>query len=116
MENEVWRVIKRTKEKYHVPEKIGLDQFEIVSGHAAGADALGEKFAKKNNIKLTVFPADWKKYGKSAGPIRNSQMAKYASDGIGILIAFWNEKSKGTQHMINVARTYRLQEIYVIVY
>ena len=50
VENEVWRVIKRTKEKYHVPEKIGLDQFEIVSGHAAGADALGEKFAKKNNI------------------------------------------------------------------
>lgn len=43
--------------------------------------------------------------GKAAGPIRNAQMAKYASEGAkGILVAFWDGKSKGTKNMIQEAR------------
>lgn len=70
---------------------------EIVSGGAYGADWLGEKYALKNSFKCTVFHADWEKYKKAAGPIRNQQMAEYA-DG---LIAIWDGKSKGTKHMID---------------
>ena len=82
---------------------------EIVSGTSKGADQLGEKYAKQKGYKLTKFPADWNKFGKAAGPIRNQQMANYAN----ALIAFWDGKSKGTKNMIVRARSSKLiSEIY----
>jgi hypothetical protein len=72
----------------------------IVSGMARGADALGGKFARENDVKLYEFPADWEEYGKRAGFIRNQQMADF-SDG---LLAFWDGKSRGTAHMIETMR------------
>lgn len=68
----------------------------IVSGMARGADALGAQFARDNNVKLYKFPANWDMYGKRAGFMRNEQMGRFA-DG---LLAFWDGKSKGTDHMI----------------
>ncbi|MFT5253697.1 MAG: hypothetical protein ACI87N_002740 [Flavobacteriales bacterium] len=74
---------------------------EIVSGaHYKGADNLGEKYAAEKGFPLTKFPADWNRYGKSAGPKRNQQMANYAD----VLIAFWDGKSKGSLNMINEAK------------
>lgn len=75
------------------------EEVEIVSGTARGADTLGEKFAKESKYPIKRLPADWDKYGKSAGYKRNAEMAEYA-DG---LIAFWDGKSKGTKHMIDLA-------------
>lgn len=72
---------------------------EIVSGTAAGADTLGERYAQEKGYEVKKFPAQWDLYGKSAGYKRNQQMAEYA-DG---LIAFWDGKSKGTKHMIDIA-------------
>lgn len=69
---------------------------EIVSGGAKGADALGERFAAEHKIPLKIFPADWNRFGKAAGPLRNEQMALYAD----MLIAFWDYESQGTFHMI----------------
>ncbi|MCK5016198.1 MAG: DUF2493 domain-containing protein [Candidatus Peribacteraceae bacterium] len=80
-------------------------KIEIVSGGANGADQLGERYAKEKGHTLTVFKADWNKYGKSAGYKRNAQMAKYAD----ILIAFWDGESKGTKHMINLAEDEELK-------
>lgn len=77
---------------------------EIVSGGAKGADYLGEKYASEKKYMLTKFPANWDKYDKSAGVIRNIEMAKYAD----ALVAFWDKKSRGTQHMIKVAAEYGL--------
>ncbi len=77
---------------------IGSD-FEIVSGTARGADRLGEFYAIDRNFPIQRFPADWDKYGKSAGYRRNSEMADYAD----MLIAFWNGQSRGTKHMIDIA-------------
>lgn len=48
----------------------------IVSGGSPGAERLGEKYAKDNNIVLEVFPANFDKYGNKAGSIRNRQMAE----------------------------------------
>ena len=76
------------------------DQIEIVSGVAKGADQLGEKYANSRGHLIKQFPADWDKYGKSAGYRRNNEMADYA----GALLAFWDGSSKGTQHMINLAK------------
>jgi hypothetical protein len=75
-------------------------QVEIVSGVANGADKLGELYANERGHLIKQFPADWEKYGKSAGYRRNAEMAKYA----GALIAFWDGTSKGTSHMINLAK------------
>ena len=77
----------------------GMQDIEIVSGGAAGADALGERYARERGYGLKVFPAEWKKWGAAAGPIRNSQMADYAD----ALIAFWDGKSAGTRDMIRKA-------------
>jgi predicted Rossmann fold nucleotide-binding protein DprA/Smf involved in DNA uptake len=70
---------------------------EIVSGNALGVDRCGEQWAKNNNIPVKLFPANWSKYGKSAGPIRNGAMANYA-DG---LIVIWDKKSSGTLNMLS---------------
>ena len=75
-------------------------EIEIISGGASGVDALGERFAKEHNLRLKVVPADWKTYGRSAGPRRNEQMARMA----GTLIAFWDGKSRGTKNMIDTAK------------
>lgn len=90
---------------------------EIISGGAKGADQLGEKFAEEHGYKLTRFPADWKKFGKKAGYLRNIEMAEYAGsdDAFGVLIAFWNGTSKGTRNMIRIADRYGLKS-YVIKY
>ncbi|MBR6510109.1 MAG: DUF2493 domain-containing protein [Clostridia bacterium] len=72
----------------------------IVSGGAKGADAIGERYAKENGFAVEKYPADWEKYGKSAGPIRNKQMAEISD----YVICFWDEKSKGTKSMIDYAK------------
>lgn len=91
-----------------------IPNIEIISGTAKGADKLGEQFASDWGIKVKRFPADWNVYGKSAGYIRNEQMAKYAmsDNSYGVLIAFWDGESKGTKHMIDLARKHGL-DIYV---
>jgi hypothetical protein len=81
---------------------------EVVSGMARGVDTLAVKYAKDNNLILKEFPADWKKHGKKAGPIRNSEMANYAD----ALIAVWDGKSKGTNNMINQAINRKLK-VYI---
>ena len=98
----------RTFEDYEYLKKVcdfllanrNESQIEIVSGNARGADTLGERYSKERGYKLTLFKADWDKYGKKAGYLRNKQMAEYAD----ALIAFMEKGgTKGTQHMINLA-------------
>lgn len=86
-----------------------FDNVEIVSGRAKGADLLGERFAKENNLKIHKFPADWNTHKRLAGIIRNGEMADF-SDG---LIAFWDGKSKGTKNMIKLAKERGLKVLVV---
>ena len=88
---------------------------EIISGTARGADKLGELFAERNGLKCVRFPAQWDLYGKSAGYRRNAEMASYASDAYGVLFAFWDGVSKGTNHMISLGNKVGL-EVHVIKY
>lgn len=69
---------------------------EVVSGCAPGADSLAIAYAETHGLPLRKFPANWKKYGSAAGPIRNVAMAEYAHG----LIAVWDWASPGTRHMI----------------
>ena len=72
----------------------------IVSGGARGADSMGERYAGERGYEVARYPAEWEKYGKSAGYRRNAVMAANAD----ALVAFWDGKSPGTRHMINLAR------------
>lgn len=80
---------------------------EIVSGGARGADSLAERYAKERGYKLTVFPADWDKYGKSAGYIRNEEMHRYIREfDERLCVAFWDGESKGTAHNFELSKKY----------
>lgn len=69
----------------------------IVSGGARGADTLGEWYAKERGFAIERYIPNWAKDGKGAGYIRNERMAEVAD----ALVAFWDEQSRGTEHMIN---------------
>ena len=87
-------------EKVTVAVKLsGFVITEVVSGGARGVDTLGEQYAKEHSLSCKRFPADWSKYGRAAGPIRNEQMAEYAE----ALVALPVKTSKGTRHMIKAA-------------
>lgn len=77
----------------------GFQITEVVSGTARGVDRVGELWGRQNKIPVAQFPADWNRYGKKAGYLRNVEMAEYAD----ALIALWDGTSRGTKHMINIA-------------
>ena len=101
------------KEKVNkiLQEKKVTHKIVIISGCARGADTLGLRYASENTFDVEEYPADWDKYGKKAGYVRNVEMAENAD----ALIAFWDGKSKGTKHMIDIA-TERNLPIRVIRY
>lgn len=78
---------------------------KIISGVAPGADKLGIIWAAEVGLPVQRFPALWDKYGKRAGYVRNAQMA----DNADALVAIWDGASKGTKHMIDVARSRNLK-------
>ena len=80
------------------------DVIEIVSGHCEGADQLGELYASNHDLPCKVFPAQWEKYGRSAGPIRNSEMVNYASEAeMPVVVAFRSPRTKGTNDTVKKA-------------
>ena len=80
----------------------------VVCGEASGVDSLGKRYAKEKNIPIHSYPADWERYGKKAGYIRNQQMVDIASQclilydgsskGTKITIDLWNKKH-GTNNL-----------------
>ena len=83
--------------------KIRMEQGEeiaILCGEARGADALGKRYASERGFAVLSFPADWRRFGKKAGVIRNRQMAEAAD----ACVCFWDGESRGTANMIEEAR------------
>jgi len=77
-------------------ERSGYEITEVVSGCATGIDRLGEQWARAHNVPIKEMPADWSRYGNSAGPYRNRAMAEYADAAIIV----WDGQSRGTRNMI----------------
>ena len=71
----------------------------IISGGARGVDTWAKEYALAHNIKYEEYPAEWDKHGKSAGYIRNKLIIENAN----VVLAFWDGKSKGTKHSIDLA-------------
>lgn len=74
----------------------------VVSGNANGVDLFGEQWAMNRKIPIERYPANWKLLGKRAGYIRNEHMA--TNVGAEALVAVWDGESRGTKHMIDIAR------------
>ena len=74
----------------------------IVHGAARGADEISGLEATLLGLRVVSFPAEWERYGRGAGPIRNQAMLDQAPNLLGV-IAFHDHlnRSKGTNDMLN---------------
>ena len=87
------------------------DSPELVCGMARGADMLAYSLWANNRMPIHNFPANWNKYGKSAGFRRNKEMGEFADAAV----CFWDGNSRGTKHMIDIMN--RLNKpVYVVRY
>lgn len=71
----------------------------VLCGRARGVDIMGQFWAKDRNIPVLIFPADWDRFHKRAGFIRNQQMAENAD----ALVLVWDGKSRGSKDMLQRA-------------
>jgi hypothetical protein len=85
-----------------------LDRFsisELHQGGAAGADRCAKNWALRRGVPSFQHPADWKTFGKAAGPLRNIEMHK--SVNADLVVAFKNnfgaKPNGGTEHMVSLA-------------
>lgn len=97
---------------YANAERVGniLDNLTItmiVEGGAGGADGLARQWAYANDVEVRTFPANWGKYGRSAGPRRNRQML--AEGKPDLVVAF--PGGRGTADMVRVAKEAGVQVI-----
>jgi len=91
--------------KKYLPENITC----IISGGAKGVDSVASAYAKNNNIKLIEFLPNYKKYGRKAPLVRNTEIIKNSD----FVLAFWDNKSRGTLDSINKAK--KMNKPYKIV-
>lgn len=91
VENKINQIINELK----------IKDIVIISGTARGADLYGERYATKKGYSIERYPADWDKYGKKAGYIRNKEMGSVAD----MAIVLWDGESKGSKRMIDIMKT-----------
>jgi YspA, cpYpsA-related SLOG family len=102
------RTIHDPETVYDAVQESGFNITTVISGGAMGIDEMGAEWAVAQCIDVKFFIPDWELHGKSAGIIRNKQMALYAD----ALIAIWDGESGGTKHMIAHAKKLGLK-VYV---
>lgn len=79
-------------------KKYKPSEFTAVSGMARGIDIMARDKAIENGFTVLEYPADWERYGKSAGYIRNAEMTKISHCSL----ILWDGVSRGTKHMIDL--------------
>ena len=80
------------------------DNIIIVEGGARGTDALAKQYAIEHHYEFIEFPADWDKYGKAAGIIRNDEMVNFIKDKPCKALFFWDGQSRGTGDCLRRAK------------
>lgn len=91
--------------------RVGIVPTSVISGTARGADRTGETWAKARGIPVVRMPANWDAHGRSAGYRRNTEMAEAAD----ALVAVWDGESRGTKHIIEIAKARELNVFVHIV-
>lgn len=89
---------------WHMYNTKGVSKFWVIEGEANGADSLGREVAEEMGFEVMKFPAEWDKFHRAAGPIRNQQMLQQGQPDYAF--AFHNDlsKSKGTIDMVRRLR------------
>lgn len=100
-----WNLLCSTLEPYASSDNI------IIEGEAKGADFLARVWAKWQCMSYEPYPADWKTYGKAAGPIRNKQMLVEGKPDL--VIAFLAKGSIGTKDMIKQSKEAKVEVVVV---
>lgn len=96
------------RSKYYNPDDNWLpSDIEIINGAAKGVDAVSTDWAIVNWCRFREYPADWDRYKKAAGPIRNSEMLKKEKPDL--VIAFPLPDSIGTYDMIRKAKAAKIE-------
>jgi len=85
----------------------------VIEGEARGADSMAREVAESLEIVVEKYPANWEKYGKSAGMVRNTQMLKEGKPDL--VLAFHDdiENSKGTKNMVAQARKAGIETVII---
>ena len=105
----------REYDNYEEAEEVLNDFFAdaedalILSGACRGADKIGERYAEMHGFELKRYPADRKRYGRGADPIRNEEMVRDAD----VIICFWDGKSRGSRNMIKCAERFG-KKLYIV--
>jgi hypothetical protein len=94
-------------------EELIPEETIIINGGARGADKLAGRIAKEMGFDVIEVPANWEKYGKAAGPIRNREMLELNPT---LVIAFHKniEESKGTKNMLKIAKEAGVDTILIV--
>ena len=84
----------------------------IIHGGARGADKIAGRIAKEMGFTVVEVPANWEKYGKAAGSIRNREMLSLGPE---LVFAFHKNinESKGTKHMLKIAKDAGIDTILI---
>lgn len=87
-----------------------IGEFTVVEGGAVGADQFASRAARELCLPTPItVPAEWDRYGRAAGPIRNIKMLNMEP---AYVLAFWMNGSRGTQHTItNAVDRYRVPTV-----
>jgi hypothetical protein len=78
---------------------------QLVTGDAAGADALAVRWATERRVSFRVYVAEWEKHGRKAGPLRNQRMLD--ENAVGMVVAF--PGGRGTDDMVRRADAARIE-------
>lgn len=97
-------------EKYISESNLQYSDIHIIEGEASGVDKIAKQFAQSKNISVIEMPADWKAYGRAAGPIRNEQMVRLCDQ----CLILWDGKSRGTKNDIDLCDKYNKSNKIVI--
>ena len=97
-------------EKYISESNLQYSDIHIIEGEASGVDKISKQFAQSKNISVIEMPADWKAYGRAAGPIRNEQMVRLCDQ----CLILWDGKSRGTKNDIDLCDKYNKSNKIVI--
>ena len=93
------RTILDRKLVYEILDALDFEISETICGCARGIDTMGTQWAKKKGIPTKHFPANWDKYGKKAGILRNIEMAKNAD-----VLVLIHRNTPGSLHMLSEAK------------
>lgn len=83
---------------------LDLSKVLIIEGGARGVDRLARQYAIEQGIQYKTFEAEWDKYGKKAGMLRNEKMAELATHAM----LFWDGESPGTRNMRDICEQYEI--------